>query len=56
MVVFDKELIDTHEFNQVQRLPISIRVDRTGAVDIGYIDVTLTKKHIVNKNDKLYIT
>ena len=46
MVVFDKELIDTHEFNQVQRLPISIRVDRTGAVDIGYIDVTLTKKHI----------
>lgn len=46
MVVFDKELINTHEFNQVQRLPIAVRVDRTGTTDVGYIDLTLTKKHI----------
>lgn len=46
LVVFDKDVIDLHEFNQVQRLPISVRVDRTGTVDAGYVDLILTKKHI----------
>lgn len=46
MVTFDKNLIDIHEFNQAQQLPILVRTDRTQTVDIGYIEVTITKKHI----------
>lgn len=46
LISFDKNVIDLHEFNQAQRLPIMVHVGRTETVEAGYVDLTLTKKHI----------
>lgn len=47
LIRFDRQLIDLHEFNRAQRLPIYLKTDREGHhEEIGYLSVTLVKKHI----------
>lgn len=47
LIRFDRQLIDLHEFNRAQRLPIYLKTDREGHhEEIGYLNVTLVKKHI----------
>ena len=47
LIQFDRQLIDLHEFNRTQRLPIYLKTDRKGhREEVGYLSVTLVKKHI----------
>lgn len=47
LVQFDRQLIDLHEFNRAQRLPIYLKADREGhREEVGYLNITLVKKHI----------
>lgn len=46
-IMFDKSVVDLHEFNHAQRLPIRIKVDREDDYrEVGNAAVTLVKKHI----------
>lgn len=46
-IVFDKSMVDLHEFNHAQRLPMRIKVNREGDYrEVGDAAVTLVKKHI----------
>ena len=47
LIQFDRQLVDLHEFNRAQRLPIYLKADREGhREEIGYLSITLVKKHI----------
>lgn len=47
LIRFDRQLIDLHEFNRAQRLPIYLKTDREGhREEVGYLSITLVKKHI----------
>lgn len=46
-IMFDKSMVDLHEFNHAQRLPMRIKVDREDDYrKVGNAAVTLVKKHI----------